>query len=242
MIEIYEKIKIEVETFFFDYLTDYFNKRDLSKTLSYLDSGFNGFGTGLDENLKQWNDVTNLYQRDIEEAPSRIEFEINYLNINIPNENTGIVSSIFSINTTIVEQMISINNLRLSLVCNRYEDTWKIAHMHISLPTTEHCGDEAYPIKELEERNQVLQKMVDHKTSELKKANDELQNKLDEIKTLSGLIPICASCKKIRDDKGYWNNLEKYIMTHTNAEFSHGICPDCVRKLYPNFSKNKDFS
>jgi hypothetical protein len=59
-----------------------------------------------------------------------------------------------------------------------------------------------------------------------------LQDALSQIKTLKGLIPICASCKKIRDDKGYWNQLETFIQEHTEAEFSHGICPDCMKKLY----------
>jgi len=60
----------------------------------------------------------------------------------------------------------------------------------------------------------------------------ELRDALSQIKTLSGLIPICASCKKIRDDKGYWNQLEAFIQEHSGAEFSHGICPDCMKKLY----------
>jgi hypothetical protein len=59
-----------------------------------------------------------------------------------------------------------------------------------------------------------------------------LRDALSQIKTLSGLIPICASCKKIRDDKGYWNQLEAFIQEHSEAEFSHGICPDCMKKLY----------
>lgn len=61
-----------------------------------------------------------------------------------------------------------------------------------------------------------------------------LQKALSEVKTLSGLLPICASCKKIRDDKGYWNQIESYIQQHSEAEFSHGICPDCLHKLYPD--------
>jgi K+-sensing histidine kinase KdpD len=61
-----------------------------------------------------------------------------------------------------------------------------------------------------------------------------LRDTLDQIKILSGLIPICASCKKIRDDKGYWNQLETYIQEHTEAKFSHGICPECMKKLYPD--------
>ena len=64
---------------------------------------------------------------------------------------------------------------------------------------------------------------------------NDLQASLDKVKTLSGFIPICASCKKIRDDKGYWNQVEQYITEHSEVEFSHGVCPDCVTKLYPEF-------
>jgi len=62
----------------------------------------------------------------------------------------------------------------------------------------------------------------------------KLQNALDEIKTLKGLIPICSHCKKIRDDQGYWNILESYIQKHSEASFSHGMCPECSDKLYGN--------
>ena len=62
----------------------------------------------------------------------------------------------------------------------------------------------------------------------------ELRNALSKVKLLSGFLPICASCKKIRDDKGYWNQIEGYIRSHSEAEFTHGICPDCARKLYPD--------
>jgi len=61
----------------------------------------------------------------------------------------------------------------------------------------------------------------------------ELQKSLLEVKKLSGLLPICASCKKIRDDRGYWNQIESYIRDHSEAEFSHSICPECVKRLYP---------
>ena len=62
----------------------------------------------------------------------------------------------------------------------------------------------------------------------------ELQSVLAEVKTLTGIIPICAHCKKVRDDKGYWEQVESYVTQHTNAQFSHGICPNCVDKLYPD--------
>jgi len=67
------------------------------------------------------------------------------------------------------------------------------------------------------------------KTSKL---NIDLQDAFADIKRLQGLLPICASCKKIRDDKGYWNHIETYIQEHSEAEFTHGICPDCMKKLY----------
>lgn len=70
---------------------------------------------------------------------------------------------------------------------------------------------------------------------ELLKERDKLQKAVEEIKKLSGMLPICSSCKKIRDDKGYWNQIESYICAHSEAEFSHSICPDCARKLYPEF-------
>lgn len=60
----------------------------------------------------------------------------------------------------------------------------------------------------------------------------ELKQALTRIKTLSGLIPICASCKKIRDDKGYWNLIESYIESHSHASFSHSICPECMDEIY----------
>ncbi len=65
---------------------------------------------------------------------------------------------------------------------------------------------------------------------------DELQNALSEVKKLSGFFPICSHCKKIRDDKGYWNQIETYIKEHSEAEFSHGVCPDCLRKYYPELA------
>ena len=67
----------------------------------------------------------------------------------------------------------------------------------------------------------------------------KLQKALDEIKTLSGLLPMCFACKKIRDDDGYWKQIEHYISEYTDARFSHSICPDCKEKLYPGLGKNK---
>ncbi len=88
-------------------------------------------------------------------------------------------------------------------------------------------------IHQIEIKKKNLEVLVAERTSELRQKNRDLEEALVKIKTLRGLLPICASCKKIRDDKGYWNQIEKYIREHSEAEFSHSICPDCAQKLYP---------
>ncbi|MFQ5434112.1 MAG: ANTAR domain-containing response regulator [Anaerolineae bacterium] len=69
----------------------------------------------------------------------------------------------------------------------------------------------------------------------LQQKNEELQEALSAVKTLTGLLPICASCKNIRDDEGYWQAVEVYIRKHTDVQFSHAVCPECAEKLYPEF-------
>jgi len=68
----------------------------------------------------------------------------------------------------------------------------------------------------------------------------ELQRALTEVKTLSGLLPICANCKKIRDDQGYWRSVEDYVGSHAEVEFTHGICPECMKKLYPELEEHPE--
>lgn len=79
---------------------------------------------------------------------------------------------------------------------------------------------------------------------ELEHDRDQLilayRDALERVKTLKGFIPICSSCKKIRNDSGFWSQIEAYISEHSDAEFSHGICPECAQKLYPEFYKEKD--
>jgi len=69
-------------------------------------------------------------------------------------------------------------------------------------------------------------------------AHENLEKLLAEVKTLGGMLPICSHCKKIRDDKGYWNQIEAYLNEHTDAEFTHGICPDCAKEAFPKSGKH----
>ena len=89
---------------------------------------------------------------------------------------------------------------------------------------------------ELRAHKDTLEIQVRERTAELRQETERLQEALANVRTLSGLIPICAHCKKIRDDKGYWNQLEIYIQKNSDALFSHGLCPECVQQLYPEFA------
>lgn len=71
---------------------------------------------------------------------------------------------------------------------------------------------------------------------QLNNKNQELERTLSEVKTLQGLLPICSACKKVRDDKGYWNQIEQYVAERSKAQFSHSICPDCAQRLYPEYT------
>jgi len=84
-----------------------------------------------------------------------------------------------------------------------------------------------------------LQRQLEVKNAQLQKKNDELEAALGMVKQLSGMLPICANCKKIRDDEGYWKDVAVYVRDHSEAEFTHGICPDCIEVLYPGLYDDK---
>jgi hypothetical protein len=97
--------------------------------------------------------------------------------------------------------------------------------------------------KNLSEVNDELMSEIDERKqveAVLTEERNRLQKALVEIQTLSGMLPICSSCKKIRDDKGYWNQIESYIMAHSQAQFSHSICPKCAESLYSGYIKKDD--
>jgi PAS domain S-box-containing protein len=81
----------------------------------------------------------------------------------------------------------------------------------------------------------IIRDITERRASEAEREKliHELKEALGRVKSISGLLPMCASCRKIRDQKGSWHDLETYIRSHTEADFSHGICPDCRQKLYP---------
>jgi CheY-like chemotaxis protein len=97
------------------------------------------------------------------------------------------------------------------------------------------------PYDNAELRSCIEIALVKHQAAkEREKLIAQLENALMQVKRLSGLLPICASCKKIRDNQGGWKQIEDYIATHSEADFSHSICPQCAHKLYPDFFPEKE--
>lgn len=84
-----------------------------------------------------------------------------------------------------------------------------------------------------------LQAELMEQNNHLKQLNEKLERALKEIKVLEEILPICTTCRKIRDDKGNWAPLETYIQTHTDTYFSHGVCPECAKKMYPDWALKK---
>jgi DNA-binding response OmpR family regulator len=89
---------------------------------------------------------------------------------------------------------------------------------------------------ELRARIEVGRRMLEMRAVLADKVQ-ELAAALEQVKTLRGIVPICANCKNVRDDQGYWNRVETYMRDHTGAEFSHAVCPDCMDKLYPQLQE-----
>ena len=90
--------------------------------------------------------------------------------------------------------------------------------------------------QDITERKRAEEKIQQY-IAELEKKNKEFQDALANVRQLTGMLPICASCKQIRDDKGYWSAVESYIGKHTEAMFSHGLCPECEKKAYEDLEK-----
>lgn len=137
-------------------------------------------------------------------------------------------------------------------LCRRIRESTKLNSIYIILCTAKNCrediikgfesGADDYIVKpfdaqELQVRVKAGYRIVTLKMS-LEKQVYELQEALDEIKALRGILPICMYCKKIRDDGNYWHQLETYISKHSQAEFSHGMCPECAKKYFPDLMED----
>jgi hypothetical protein len=110
---------------------------------------------------------------------------------------------------------------------------WRAYIMNFILTSTLTLLPVTFLISTLESLMRSLEEKVESRTAELVTRNTDLEEALGTVKQLSGMLPICAVCKKVRDDQGYWQQVESYIGRHSEAQFSHGLCPDCSEEMYP---------
>lgn len=113
-----------------------------------------------------------------------------------------------------------------------YFPEYKEHYLNLALSIVDVCG--------LAIENAWKYEQLKISEDKLRQEKEKAEKALDEVKKLSGLLPICSYCKKIRDDKGYWNTIEIYIRDHSEAEFSHSICKECAKKLYPELYGFRD--
>ena len=166
-----DNLTTELEQVFADYLDRYFHRRDLEAIVELLAPGMVGAGTGRDEVGYESIDAIRLFARDIEQAPNRIDYTIHRQQVRSLSPVSGFVFAEMDLSTVLAEQSLVFRGLRMTLVLAKHGDKLLIEHFHVSLPTIAHDEDEAYPIKELEERYQVLSRLVEGRTAELEEAN-----------------------------------------------------------------------
>lgn len=130
----------------------------------------------------------------------------------------GAMITLFAILTFVTARRIGISTRELVELKETFGDRLKERTADLERVNSQLNGEIAQRTQAQQERERLIV---------------ELQDTISKVRTLSGLLPICSSCKKIRDDQGYWNQIERYISKHSTAEFTHGICPECAKKLYP---------
>ncbi len=156
------------------YFTEGMVHRNLDAITDMLSSEFYAFGTGGDETITSKEQGVELFRRDFLAAPNPLDYTLHYQKIRVLDKNTALIMAELDLKTQIMEQEIRLNNLRLTLILHDEAGTVKVAGHHISFPTVVHDEDEPYPLKELEERAHVLQRMVEERTKTLEEAYLEM--------------------------------------------------------------------
>lgn len=180
------QINQELYDAFINYLEAYLVRRDKDATFALFAPTLTGFGTGIDERAYTPEQFVADYKRDFEQAPNSIAYTLNQYKVQPITDETGVVFGELDIVTTIMDQSLRMNCLRISVIFRKYTDSWKLEHMHISFPTQEHDEGESFPLKELEDRAVVLQRLVQERTRDLEEARQELE-KLAETDRMTGL-------------------------------------------------------
>jgi len=218
-------------------------RRTLSDILKVKGYESSSVGTGVEglDLMKQFS--PNLAVIDLS-LPDMSGLEV--LN-SIKTDNPSTEAIILTGNASLNSAMEAMNRGAFSYLTKPYDMDQLMLHIKLALEKHKNLETIIGRSKELERVNNRLSAInmeLTHEIAERKRTEEEkekliheLKDALSKIKILSGLLPICANCKKIRNDEGYWQQIEIYIKDHSEADFTHGICPECAKKLYPELYK-----
>ena len=210
-----------IRSLFDEYIEMYASRDDrLTARFSHDFSGYTGGGAFLVKDLDEWKKIT---RQDFAQVTDRIRIEMLDISMQDIADTVVVATALFHIHLPIPDKILSREKVRLVLIFRREGENWKIVHSGISVPYGLVREGEVYPLKGLHERNLELEAMVKERT-------DELEVTKGRVKRLEGLIAICMQCKKIRAENNDWHQLERYIGEHSDAVFSHGLCPECYEK------------
>lgn len=179
-----------------DYFEVYFKERNFDKLVQFLSQDLKGFGSGEDEFAKDSYNYMRLFKRDIEQAPNEVRYQFREFEVDVVNSSLVIVFGIMDLETEIFGHEVKFNNVRMSILFSRESeaDNFKMRHKHVSFPAKVQEDEESYPLKEVEERNRVLEIMVDEKTQ-------ELENLLEQTKVLAITDKLTGLYNRLEIDK-----------------------------------------
>ncbi|MCG5529199.1 MULTISPECIES: diguanylate cyclase [Halorhodospira] len=156
------------------YLTTFFHDRDSESSKALAAPEISGFGTGIDEKVYEIEDAAALYARDVEQVPSPVHYTLRRSKAFLLSKDMGLVMGEMDWHLHLAAQNVIMREVRFSLVFRQEGNQWQLCHKHLSQPSTVHGYGEAYPLKELEDRAAVLERMVAQRTEELEAAHEKL--------------------------------------------------------------------
>ncbi|MFO7728322.1 MAG: ATP-binding protein [Desulfosalsimonas sp.] len=194
------------------YLDAYMNKRDLSLLKEMLTEDFCGCGTGLDETFYDMQAGLRIFHRDIASAPDTLRCKIHKQDIKILDRYNALAVCELDLETNILNQKLRLNNLRMMMALHEEKGIVKIAGMHISFPSQAHDEDESYPLKELEERNELLNRRVQEQTRELSEKQKQLEMFFSQ--SIDGFFFMMLDKPVAWDDSVNKQEVVDYVLTH----------------------------
>lgn len=231
------KLKQEIVDAYFAYFEAY-AERDWQGMTACFDEEMTMFGTGVDETALDGKTTRDLFEREFGQAPYKMRYRVKTQEAYSVAQDIALVIIVMDMDFPVGEKTLFSKNNRTSALMAKRNGRWKILHAHWSQPDLYQDPGDSVPFRQLQEENRRLEELVALRTEELRRSNAELNDALAKVKTLKGILPICSHCKKIRDDEGYWRQIEQYIGQYTDAFFSHSICPDCMKKYYPDLDSS----